>query len=499
MTSSDIWFRPAQFANAPDGSLHVIDVCREVIEHPKSLPPDIKRHLDLTAGRDRGRIYRIVPRGFQHRKTPHLADFSTAELVKTLEHTNAWHRETAARLLYQRQDKSAVPALRKLASESDSPLGRMHALYAIDGLGELDAPLITERLDDADPNVRRHAVRLAEKLSGNIELSRALARRADDASLEVRYQLAFTIGSDNNADRLSVLEKLIRRDPDDVWIQTAVQSSLADGAGHLFAALLNDAGFRSEAAAGFLRKLAAQIGQQNQAADIKLALATLPALPESDAPFALPILGELLKGRHRGDNILSRLSKSGELQAVDAVATKMSRASIATAVDESADADKRMFAIDALSFGSFEQVEPALVSLLDNRQPNGIQRAAITTLGNFSSPRIARPLLQAWPGLSPQLRETASEVLFARADRTIALFDSIDAGDLSVADIAKTRLLVAAKSRNATIKSRAEKYLNAAGSRLRKDVVDAYADALDLAGDPDRGRTLFRKHCAGLS
>ena len=37
VTSSDIWFRPAQFANAPDGSLHVIDVCREVIEHPKSL------------------------------------------------------------------------------------------------------------------------------------------------------------------------------------------------------------------------------------------------------------------------------------------------------------------------------------------------------------------------------------------------------------------------------------------------------------------------------
>ncbi len=123
-------------------------------------------------------------------------------------------------------------------------------------------------------NVRRHAVRLAEKLSGTVDLSRKLARRADDASLEVRYQLAFTIGSDDNVDRLSVLEKLIRRDPDDVWIQTAVQSSLADGAGHLFTALLDDAGFRSQAAAGFLRKLAAQIGQQNQDADIKLALAS---------------------------------------------------------------------------------------------------------------------------------------------------------------------------------------------------------------------------------
>ena len=56
VASNDIWFRPAQFANAPDGTLYIIDVYREVIEHPASLPPMIKKHLDLTSGRDRGRI-----------------------------------------------------------------------------------------------------------------------------------------------------------------------------------------------------------------------------------------------------------------------------------------------------------------------------------------------------------------------------------------------------------------------------------------------------------
>ena len=50
VTSTDIWFRPVQFANAPDGSLYVADMYREVIEHPKSLPPVIKKHLDLTSG-----------------------------------------------------------------------------------------------------------------------------------------------------------------------------------------------------------------------------------------------------------------------------------------------------------------------------------------------------------------------------------------------------------------------------------------------------------------
>ena len=55
IASSDIWFRPVQFANAPDGTLYIADLYREVIEHPKSLPEEIKKHLDLTSGRDRGR------------------------------------------------------------------------------------------------------------------------------------------------------------------------------------------------------------------------------------------------------------------------------------------------------------------------------------------------------------------------------------------------------------------------------------------------------------
>ena len=62
-----------QFANAPDGTLYILDMYREVIEHPASLPPLIKKHLDLTSGRDRGRIYRVVPDGFKQPSLPKLA------------------------------------------------------------------------------------------------------------------------------------------------------------------------------------------------------------------------------------------------------------------------------------------------------------------------------------------------------------------------------------------------------------------------------------------
>ena len=75
------------------------DMYREVIEHPASLPPIIKKHLDLTSGRDRGRIYRIKPKGSKYRQPPHLSEATVEELVSLLEHPNGWHRQTASRLL----------------------------------------------------------------------------------------------------------------------------------------------------------------------------------------------------------------------------------------------------------------------------------------------------------------------------------------------------------------------------------------------------------------
>src|SRR6185369_1450269 len=154
VSSSDIWFRPVQFANAPDGTLYILDMYREVIEHPASLPPVIKKHLDLTSGRDRGRIYRVVPEGFKQPALPKLSGSRVEQLVLQLESSNGWRRDAAARLLYERNDKTAVSSLEKLTAESKSPLGRMHAMYALSGLDSLSEKVVLPRLTDEHPGVR---------------------------------------------------------------------------------------------------------------------------------------------------------------------------------------------------------------------------------------------------------------------------------------------------------------------------------------------------------
>ena len=105
-------------------------------------------------------------------------------------------------------------------------------------------------------------------------------------------------------------------------------------------------------------------------------------------------------------------------------------------------------------------------------------------------------MLLAWGKLSPKLRSTATEVLFARNDRLTQLFDAVDADRISLADIGTPRLQIAAKSRDAKIKSRATEYLANMGSADRTKILAKYQSALTLDADPTRGRKLFNQHCA---
>jgi putative membrane-bound dehydrogenase-like protein len=128
VASTDTWFRPVNFCNAPDGTLHVCDMYREVIEHPWSIPDDIHAVLDLESGRDRGRIYRLSPPGFKAPKPPHLSKATAAELAALLEHPNSWQRETAQRLIYERQVPAAIEPLRAVARDSGQAQARLLAL-----------------------------------------------------------------------------------------------------------------------------------------------------------------------------------------------------------------------------------------------------------------------------------------------------------------------------------------------------------------------------------
>ena len=494
--SDDIWFRPAQFANAPDGSLVVIDVYREVIEHPKSLPPGIKEQLDLASGSDRGRIYRVVPDGFTHRPAPRLASASAAELVQALAHRNGWHRDTAARLLFERQDQTAAPALARLARESTLPEGRVHALYVLAALGGLTADAVIHACGNTHPRVREHAVRLAERLADSPEVLTRLCGMTDDADDRVRYQLAFSLGEfPSTAARDAALARLAIRDGGEDYPRAAVFTSLHQGGGSVLEILAANREYAESPDGGrMLGELAFQIGRQLQEPDVRRLERVLEAtLAQADAG-AVPMLAGFLAGR---DKAPPRQQQAMPLSpAVEAARRRLLEAARALALDEAAAEEDRVDAIARLAVGTFAESAGTFATLFETRQPQAVQLAAVACVGALGDAAAGRWLLDLWPRLSPKLRASVGSLLFTREPWVLAFFDAVETEAVPLADFdpAAVRLLGSRKER--TVRDRYRRLAARVQASPRQEVLEAYKPALELEGDAEKGRAHFTAVCS---
>lgn len=192
MASTDTWFRPTNFATGPDGWLYVVDMYRQHIETPVSIPDDLAAGMDFSAGSDKGRIYRIVPaHGDNKPVTPDLEAKSSSELVQLLSRPNRWQRLHAHKILIERQDKAVIPSVKALFQSAQDPRVRIQALYVLEGLDALNPGIIKEALKDPSPGIRENAAILAERFHDCLP---ELEKLVDDPSARVAFQAALSLG-----------------------------------------------------------------------------------------------------------------------------------------------------------------------------------------------------------------------------------------------------------------------------------------------------------------
>jgi mono/diheme cytochrome c family protein len=221
--STDPLFRPVDVTTAPDGTVYITDMYRGVIEElqwnqPGSYIRNRIQQLQLEKVIRHGRIWRLTYDGMpRDTRRPRMLDETPAQLVAHLSHANGWWRDTAQQLLVLKQDRSVAPALRKLALSAPSrpaaragapapgnasgtsdgggnQLARVHALWTLEGLGLLDAPLVRALLADADPKVRIQAIRASETLykAGDRSFAADYRTLAADADTGVAIQALLT-------------------------------------------------------------------------------------------------------------------------------------------------------------------------------------------------------------------------------------------------------------------------------------------------------------------
>jgi len=494
LASTDNWFRPVQFANGPDGNLYVVDMHRQLIEGAAFLPTDALKKVDVLAGIDRGRIYRIATQGSATRPSPQLGTAETSHLVGLLEHANGWHRDTAARLLYTRQDRKAVKPLQKLVTESKLPQGRLHALYALDGLACLDATSALAAMSDPHARVREHAVRLAEGLAKHSpQVRQQLIACGHDPDLRVRFQATLSSGIIEPTQRTAALAETARRDGADPWFRMAILSAVHPQQARLASDLLFDSGFRRTThGRQLLVTLIAQVSQSGRLDQIQTVVPDIEQL-DSDPALVQKLLSTLILAAR--DKTLVRQVAAAHPK-VDSVFQQLVGKADEVAVNQRADSRKRLDAIALLELSGFDHALEIADELLDVQQPKSIQLAAVELLARFDRPEVAERLLSSWSQNSPELRARVTEVLSSRGPWLSAWLDAVDDGKIGRNELDSVRLKLFRSHPDEALRARAERLTETLPTRGRQEVVQAYQGALTMSGDAMRGKDHFRRVCS---
>jgi putative heme-binding domain-containing protein len=156
VTTPDSWFRPVEIKTGPDGGVYLADWYDTRLTHVD--PRD-------TWDRSNGRIYRLTAKDAPRIERFSMREWPSERLVETLSHPNKWFRQTALRLIRERQDQSIrsllLAALRSAEPASEgNKASPVEYLWAFTSLQQLDEALVEELVKHPDPDVRAWAVRL---------------------------------------------------------------------------------------------------------------------------------------------------------------------------------------------------------------------------------------------------------------------------------------------------------------------------------------------------
>jgi putative membrane-bound dehydrogenase-like protein len=490
--SKDTWVRVVNFANAPDGCLHVLDMYREVIEHPWSIPDEIKRHMDLNSGNDRGRIYRIAPKaGAPRIGTPvNMASADTRELVNLLSHPNGWHRDTAQRLLVEHQDTSAI-ALLETACESSDPVVVLHAMGALEGLKGSLKNVIQKALLHPSAHVRKRAIKIisthASEFTKDTATLQALTKRSADENPSVRFELGVALASiltaTDNQTLGDALFTLARTDENNEWISNAILGAPPETLKkHIFDRIAANPSLLTSKQ--FVSRLI-EIRAATDSTEGRQELIQFLAKQESN-PGWIKALGAGL--RKAGLTI----EKADTQSALAPVFTKAAE----LADDTNAAKAEKMIAIEMVGAAELARAMAPLSKWLSDRRDESIQTFALKTLAQHSDPVVTKTILSLWKEYGPESRSAALQVLMARPERTVSLLESIQAGAVEAQELNPSQIQSLIQSKDKNISALACAALAKVLPQSRTEVMSRFSHAITAVGDKNKGELLFTQRCA---
>lgn len=523
LASTDPYSRMVNMYVGPDGALYVMDFYRQIIEGPEFMSEEIVKKVNLYNGNDKGRIYRISRAGadpVQWTDRLYLGEATVEQLVENLDNKNIWWRLNAQRLLVDRNADNAVPLLISMIKNPEASMGRLHALWTLEGMNKLSTDLILPALKDPLPGIRVNAIQLAElHMNADNRLVDALLQMKDDPDAKVRFQLVCTLGFINTSEADKVRQDLLFKDINDKWVQIAALSANSSQSVAMLNGVLEKFDPSIEAYASLVQLLGGIIGKSQNAAVVKqfIQKGTSGSSDQASA-WQAPLLEglsvgftnrkSLPAGLNNERNLLIRTcleNSSGAmrksalhiLKVIGLPGESETKTAMLKAEEIAANAklnqEERAGAIDFISLDDPGPYASFLRKLIGPQTPILVQLAAIRTLGLIPGEEVTEYLLQRWPELTPEIRIEAINTFFVSDQRVKLLLDKVESGEINKGAI----------SWDQSVRLRSEgQYMNRARVLLtetdvtRKEVIGQYRDALKLKANAGKGKTVYQMNCA---
>ncbi len=523
LASTDRAFRPVNMTVGPDGALYVLDMHRDVIEHPEWIPDELEAGMDINAGKDQGRIYRVTPKAGLARTTPVFDRGDLESVVRSLAHPNKWWRDTAQRLLVEWKDDECVPLLKQTIAESPSPQARMHAMWTLHGLGALGDAELNALLLDAVAGVRENALQVvSDRFDANPKTREIVLDMEFDPDARVRLFVAIALQAAKKDDAVyDALAAILGQGIDDQWTRMAVaaaaknptpiverllaQAARADTDGPRAYVELAARTAAQDRDAGAWADMLKTVGSSMRTTLLAAALDGVASgleMGDSKRRGADPALENLIKRCIDDDSteLVRQALRAGQAMGVNLADSQADLLARATRVvqDKGANAGQRTEQLSLIAFAPYETRADLLFGLLDTREPRSIQTAAIEQITDDGGTADAERLIAMWSSLGPAVRKRAGDFLLYRRPNNALLLDALEDGRLKLGELnlhlERRRHLL--WSSDKSIAKRAEKLFSDAGVVTRAAALEQMRPALELAGNPEKGKAIFQERCA---
>ncbi len=235
LASNDERFRPVNLSVGPEGALYVIDMYRGIIQHKTYLTPYLAGEAvarGLETPLNCGRIYRVTREGTTL-STPVFNENSDS-LLSYLNSSNQWLRETAHNFIFDKQLTNLSPALHKMLKTDNNLIGKINAMWVLEGLNELNNKDLEDIWDNSSAIMKQQILTVAIAIMYNKEdadfwlhkYKTIIDENNQGLAPYVAYLVAASMKYSSSANNLMI--NIIKKYSDNPYVADALISGLKD-------------------------------------------------------------------------------------------------------------------------------------------------------------------------------------------------------------------------------------------------------------------------------